>query len=59
MPCMKAILPLDSIHWYHLLHQTTNVIFKPKKKEMKLTAAQRDWDTLYQLVVSFIRLPLA
>ena len=57
---MKAILPLDSIHWYHLLHQTTNVIFKPKKKkEMKLTAAQCDWDTLHQLVVSFIRLPLA
>lgn len=33
--------------------------FQTKKKEMKLTAAQRDWDTLYQLVVSFIRLPLA
>lgn len=35
MPCMKAILPLDSIHWYHLLHQTTNVIFKPKKKKKR------------------------
>ena len=32
---------------------------KKKKKEMKLTAAQCDWDTLHQLVVSFIRLPLA
>lgn len=40
---MKAILPLDSIHWYHLLHQTTNVIFKPKKKKRNEVDCSTAW----------------